>query len=488
MRHILALGTLFAALSAAPAAAPNIIFILADDLGWTDLGCQGSAYYETPRIDRMAAEGLRFTAGYTGGPNCQPTRSCLMSGQYNPRTGVYTVGGTGRFDTSMRPLVPVPNIVDLALEKVTVAEALKAAGYATGMFGKWHLGDPEQFGPAKQGFDEAIVSMGKHFKFNTYPKMEVAPDVYLADFLTDHVVKFIESHKGGPFFLYLPHFGVHSPHDSKPDKEAHFKDKPAAGGHNSPAYAGMIASVDESVGRVLDKLDALGIAENTLVIFSSDNGGVGGYEEIFKDAPEGGGGKGRGKGKRGKGGGDADEGGGHGITANVPLRGGKGMLYEGGIRVPYIFRWKGVIPPGGTCGQPIHSVDLYPTLVDLAGAAPPKDYPLDGVSYAACLKSGGSAKISREALFWHFPGYLGSGKNIWRTTPVGVIRRGDHKLIEFFEDRHLELYNLADDLGETTNLAKDRPDLAKELHDQLVAWRERLHAPMPRPRGGDQAP
>jgi arylsulfatase A-like enzyme len=323
------------------------------------------------------------------------------------------------------------------------------------MFGKWHLGDPEEFGPAKQGFDEAIVSMGKHFKFNTHPKMAVAPDVYLADFLTDHAVKFIEAHKGGPFFLYLPHFGVHSPHDSKPDKEAQFKDKLPAGGHNSPTYAGMIASVDERVG---------------------------GYEEIFKDAPVGGGGKGGGKGRKG------GEGGGHGITANVPLRGGKGMLYEGGIRVPYIFRWKGAIPPGGTCDQPIHSVDLYPTFLELAGGTPPEGYPLDGVSYAACLKSGGSAKIPRDALFWHFPGYLGSGKNIWRTTPVGVIRRGDHKLIEFFEDRHLELYNLASDIGEQNNLAQEKPDLAGELHAQLVAWRERLHAPMPRPRGGDQAP
>lgn len=486
MRHTLALLVLFGALAASAAAKPNIVFILADDMGWTDLGCQGSAYYETPHIDRMAAEGLRFTAGYTGGPNCQPTRACLMSGQYNPRTGVYTVGGTGRFDTSMRPLVPVPNVQELALEKVTVAEALKAAGYATGMFGKWHIGDPEKFGPSKQGFDEAIVSMGKHFKFNTYPKMVVAPDVYLADFLTDHATKFMEAHRDGPFFLYLPHFGVHSPHDSRPDKEAHFKDKAPVGGHGSPAYAGMIASVDESVGRVLDKLDALGIAENTLVIFSSDNGGVGGYEEIFKDAPVGAdGGKGRGKGKRGK---DGGEGGGKGITANVPLRGGKGMLYEGGIRVPYIFRWKGAIAPGKTCDQPIHSVDLYPTLLDLAGAPSPKDYPLDGVSYAACLKSGGSAKIARDALFWHFPGYLGSGHNIWRTTPVGVIRRGDHKLIEFFEDRRLELYNLADDIGEKKDLAKERPDLVKELHARLTAWREAMHAPMPRPRGQDQAP
>lgn len=481
MRYIIALWAFLGAVAVADAK-PNIIFILADDLGWTDLGCQGSRYYETPNIDRMAAEGARFTAGYSGGANCQPTRACLMSGQYNPRTGVYTVGGTDRFDTSMRPLVPVPNVEELALEKVTIAEALKAAGYATGMFGKWHLGEPAAYGPAKQGFDEAIASMGKHFKFNTYPKMQVPPDVYLADFLTDHALKFIDAHRDGPFFLYLPHFGVHSPWDSKPDKEAHFKDKPPADGHSSAAYAGMIASVDDSVGRVLEKIAALGIDQNTLVIFSSDNGGVGGYEEIFKGAPAPSGG-GKGKGRRGQG-----EGGRIGITSNVPLRGGKGMFYEGGIRVPYIFRWKGTIPAGATCDQPIHSVDLYPTLLDVAGGLPPKGHVLDGVSYAACMKSGGSEKIGRDALFWHFPGYLGSGPNIWRTTPVGVIRRGDYKLLEFFEDGRLELYNLASDIGEKTDLAKEKPDLVKELHGRLKSWQESMHAPMPRQRGQDQAP
>lgn len=478
MKRTVLVVALAVACAAQAFAKPNFVFILADDLGWTDLGCQGSRYYETPRIDRMAAEGLRFTSGHTGGPNCQPTRACLMSGQYGPRTGIYTVGGTGRFDTSMRPLVPVPNVVDLPLDKVTIAEALKAAGYATGMFGKWHLGDPTAFGPAKQGFDEAIASMGKHFKFNTHPKMEVPPDVYLADFLTDHALKFLDAHKDGPFFLYLPHFAVHSPHDSRPDKEAHFKDKPAAGGHWSPTYAGMIASVDESVGRVLDKLEALGLAENTLVVFSSDNGGVGGYGELraASEKPESQArGKGRGKGKKKSGGED----GGDGITDNTPLRGGKGMLYEGGIRVPYIFRWKGVIPPGGTCNQPIHSVDLYPTLLDLAGAAPPKDHPLDGASYAACLKSGGQAPIPREALFWHFPGYLGFGKDTWRTTPAGAIRQGPWKLIEFFEDNRSELYNLDADLGEKNNLAAEMPDRVKELHAKLEAWRKNVNAPMP---------
>lgn len=475
MNHGVVILALLAALAPAQAA-PNFIFILADDLGWTDLGCQGSRYYETPNIDRMADEGIRFTCGYSGGANCQPTRACLMSGQYGVRTGVYTVGGTARFDTSMRPLVPVPNVEELALEKVTIAEALKAAGYATGMFGKWHLGEPSGYGPSKQGFDEAIVSMGKHFKFKTHPKVEVPPDAYLADFLTEKALKFIEDHKAGPFFLYLPHFAVHSPWEARPDKEAHFKGKQPAGGHGNPAYAGMIASLDESVGRVIEKLDALGIAEKTLVIFSSDNGGVGGYDEIFKNAPDTAPGKqGAGKGRGG-------------VTSNEPLRGGKGMFYEGGIRVPYIFRWKGGIAPGATCDQPIHSVDLYPTLLEVAGVEPPSGHVLDGASYAAFLKGGPGAKTSRPALFWHFPGYLGSGHNIWRTTPVGAIRQGDYKLLEFFEDGRLELYNLAKDIGEKEDLSGRDPEVMRRLHGQLKSWRERVHAPMPRPRGQDQPP
>jgi len=232
---------------------PNIVFILADDLGWTDLACYGSRYYETPHIDRLAAQGMRFTQGYTCGPNCQPTRAALMSGQYGPRTGIYTVGGANRFDTSMRPLVPVENVTTLSPETVTVAESLKQAGYATGMFGKWHLGEDPKHHPSAQGFDEAIVSAGRHFDFRTNPKAHVPPGAYLADFLTDRGLDFIERHKERPFFLYLPHFAVHSPHHAKPDKSAHFEGKAPAGGHRSPVYAGMIASLDDSVGRILAK-------------------------------------------------------------------------------------------------------------------------------------------------------------------------------------------------------------------------------------------
>jgi arylsulfatase A-like enzyme len=437
-----------------PSRPPNIVLILADDLGYTDLACYGSKYYETPNIDRMAAQGMRFTSGYTCGPNCQPTRAALMTGQYGPRTGVYTVGSIDRFEWRSRPLRPVDNVQNLPLEKVTIAQALKAAGYATAMFGKWHLGQQAKHHPAQRGFDEAIVSAGQHFDFKTDPKVEYASGTYLADFLTDKAVDFIRRHKDGPFFLYLPHFGVHSPHEAKQELIDKFKGKSTAGGHHDPTYAAMIASVDQSVGRVLALLDELKLADNTLVVFTSDNGGVGGYarEGIRKSA---------------------------GITDNVPLRGGKGMLYEGGIRVPYIFRWPGKIAPGSVCDQPIISVDMFPTLFELAGGKPPQKQPIDGVSYLSLLTSSGKADWKREAVFWHFPGYLGAGAGNWRTTPVGVIRSGDSKLMEFFEDGRLELYNLREDIGEKHNLAATMPDKVKELHGKLLAWREEIKAPMP---------
>src|ERR1700754_4075544 len=246
---------------------PNIIFVLADDLGYTDVACFGSKYYETPNIDRLAANGVRFTSGYSCGPNCQPSRAAMMSGQYGPRTGVYTVGNIDRFEWQSRPLRPVDNVTQLPLDKITIADTLKKAGYATGMFGKWHLGTDDAHFPAKRGFDEAIESSGLHFDFKTKPETEYPKGQYLADFLTDHAVDFIERHKDRPFFLYLPHFGVHAPHQAKKDLIAKFKQKPPVGNHKNPTYAAMIASVDESVGRVVATLDKLNLTDNTLIIF-----------------------------------------------------------------------------------------------------------------------------------------------------------------------------------------------------------------------------
>lgn len=439
---------------------PNVVYIMADDLGWTDLGCQGSKYYETPNIDRMAKDGMRFTSAYTCGPNCQPTRAALMSGQYGPRTGVYTVGATTRFDTSRRPLVPVENVTQLPLDRATLGDAMKKVGYATALFGKWHLGQQRKYHPAARGFDEAIVSAGKHFDFVTQPKVDYPKGTYLADWLTDNALKFIDKNKERPFFLCLHHFGVHSPHEAKPELVKRFENKPGVGGHNNPTYAAMIYSVDESVGRVLAKLDELKLSGNTLVIFTSDNGGVGGYVEAGVKTKE-------------------------GITNNAPLRGGKGMLYEGGVRVPWIARWPGKVKAGLTCDEPINSVDLYPTLLTLAGAKPPVGQVLDGTSITPLLfGNGGRAQgQAREPLYWHFPGYLGAGKDGWRTTPAGSIRAGDWKLIEFFETGTIELYNLAEDVGEKNDLARKMPDRAKALHDDLVMWRKSVNAPMPVKRG-----
>jgi arylsulfatase A-like enzyme len=439
--------------SFAPAAErPNIIYILADDLGWTDLGCQGSKYYETPNIDRLAAQGMRLT-NYHNHQNCAPTRAALMTGQYAPRTGTYTVGGIDRFDWQTRPLRPVDNVQQLPLSKLTIANVLKQAGYVTAMFGKWHLGNGSEYHPSRRGFGEAIVSNGRHFDFDTSPKVEYPQGQYLADFLTDKAVDFIQRNKQGPFFLYLPHFGVHSPHEAKPELIAKFKDKPGVGGHRNPTYAAMIYSVDESVGRILALLDELKIADNTVVVFSSDNGGVGGYvREGIRQAGD--------------------------ITDNAPLRSGKGSLYEGGTRDPFIVRWPGQIKAGTTCDVPAIHVDVFPTLAELAAAQPPSGQILDGESLVPLFRDG-TAKLKREAIYQHFPGYLGAGPGMWRTTPVSLIQAGDWKLMEFLEDGRLELYNLKDDIGETKNLAKSMPDRTRELHGKLVAWRKEINAPMP---------
>jgi arylsulfatase A-like enzyme len=342
------------------------------------------------------------------------------------------------------------NETNLPLDRHTIADQLKAAGYATGMFGKWHVGQQGDYHPARRGFDEAIVSMGKHFDFVTSPKVDYPPGTYLADFLTDKAVNFLERNRNRPFFLYLPHFGVHSPYQAKKDLIARFQKKPPAGGHRDPTYAAMIASVDESVGRVLAKLDELKLADHTIVIFSSDNGGVGGYREIN----------------------------GKGVTDNAPLRGGKGMLYEGGVRVPFLVRWPGVIQPGGLCPEPTIHVDLFPTLLELAGTAKPPQS-LDGESLVPLFRDP-KARMKREAICAHFPGYLeGYGTGQWRTAPVGTIQAGDWKLLEFFETGRLELYNLRDDPGEQNNLAEKMPDRAKELQSKLAGWRQELRAPMP---------
>jgi arylsulfatase A-like enzyme len=452
---LLVLLALFALSSAArPAERPNIVFILADDLGYTDVGCMGSKYYETPAIDRLAHEGLKLTS-YANCQNCAPTRAALMSGQYAPRTGVYTVGTLARGEERFRKMKVPENRTQLPLDRVTIASVVKEAGYATALYGKWHLGQAGAYHPARRGFDEAIVSMGRHFDFTTTPKVDVPPGAYLADFLTDHALRFIEQNRDRPFFLYLPHFGVHAPYQAKAELIAKYQKKPPVDGHKDPVYAAMIDSVDQSVGRVLAKLEELKLAEKTVVIFSSDNGGVGGYEAAGVRARS--------------------------VSNNAPLRGGKGMLYEGGVRVPFIVRWPGVVKPGTVSDEPAVHVDLFPTFLELAGAKPSKQV-LDGVSLVPLWKDP-ETKLAREAIYFHFPGYLeGSGPGNWRTTPVSTIRVGDYKLLEFLEDGRRELYNLKEDVGEKHDLAARMPDMVHELHAKLAAWRRSTGALMPEPK------
>ncbi len=424
---------------------------MADDLGYTDLACYGSGYYETPNIDRLATQGMKLL-NHHHCQNCAPTRAALMSGQYGVRTGVYTVGSIDRFDWSMRSLRPVDNVTNLPLDRDIIATQLKAAGYATGMFGKWHLGLTGDYHPGKRGFDEAIESSGRHFNFETNPATDYPEGEYLADFLTDKAVDFITRHKAEPFFLYLPHFGVHSPFQAKPPLIDKFQPKAAVGGHHNPTYAAMIYSVDESVGRIVQTLDELRLADNTVLIFTSDNGGVGGYvREGVKASGD--------------------------VTDNAPLRSGKGSLYEGGTRDPFIVRWPGIAEPGSSCSVPTIHVDIFPTLIEIAAAAQPRQ-PLDGESLVKLFRNA-KGELERDAIFQHFPGYLGAGTDTWRTTPVSLIQMGPWKLMEFLEDGRLELYNLDDDIGESNNLAEQLPEKAKELYARLVAWRAEMHAPMP---------
>jgi arylsulfatase A-like enzyme len=452
---VIALLWLAGTATGATASNPNIVYILADDLGWTDLGCQGSKYYETPNIDRLASQGLRMLRYYNS-QNCAPTRAVLMSGQYAPRTGMYTVNTLERGEAIDRRMnVPV-NETKLPLDRFILPQALKAAGYTTGMFGKWHLGTPGEHHPSRRGFDEAIVSDGKHFNFTTVPPVEYPEGQYFADFLTDRAVDYISRHKDKRFFLYVPHYAVHTPIQAKPAYVAAWEKKPARGTHWNPTYAAMIQTVDESVGRIMAKLDELNLAQNTVVIFSSDNGGLGGYHRTEAPSEK------------------------KGFTDNTPLRGGKGTLYEGGIRVPFIVRWPGVVQPGSTSDVPVAHIDVYPTFVDIAGGKPRAGDTLDGVSFAPVLK-GSQASLAREAIYWHFPGYLESYVHArgWRTSPVGAIHAGDFKLLEFFETGAVELYNVRSDIGETRNLASESPTKVKELRTKLAAWRKEIGAAMP---------
>ena len=433
---------------------PNIIFILGDDLGWAELGCYGNSFNETPNIDRLAMQGVRFTDAYAAAPVCSPYRSALMTGQWPARVGITDY---------LRP----DDKKYLALEYVTIAEVLRKAGYATGIVGKWHLSGyanhgVQEFPPAMQGFDETIVSEnrgiggGSYFHpyhFNREIEKRLPGKEHLVDRCNIEAVDFIERHKNGPFFLYLSHYAIHTKLEGKPELVSHFEKKPGAGKgqnapHNNPHLAALLKSIDEGVGMIADKLDALGLTNRTIVVFTGDNGG--------EDR----------------------------VTSNAPLRAGKSTLYEGGIRVPLIMRYPPLARAGAVCTTPTSNVDFYPTFCDVTGVRPEAGQRIDGVSILPLLKNP-QAELKRDTLYWHYP--LGKPHFLGGHS-AGAIRKGQWKLIEFFDVGRKELYNLADDIGEKNNLAAKEPKKVAELHELLLAWRKDVGAKIPAGQQGGPVP
>lgn len=438
---------------------PNVVLILADDLGYQGLGCFGSDLVETPNLDRLAAEGQRWTRAYAGMSTCAPSRSVLMSGQYTTRTGVWRVADrhTGEED-HIRFVVP-ELAKHLPADVPTLGEAFRRAGYRTGMFGKWHLGRGDHH-PSQRGFDVAIESSKKHFDFETDPGPNpqsdppVAEGTYLSDYLADRAIDFIEtSHTAErPFFLYFPDFLVHKPLEAKRDLEKQFKEKLGPDVHPEVVkVCAMTASLDASVGRLIDGLEGQGILDQTLIVFTSDNGGY----KVKGDDP---------------------------ALFNRPLRSYKGQQYEGGLRVPVIFRWPGQVPAGAVTDAPLHFVDLYPTLLDLAGAATPAGHALDGMSLAPVLRGEAEAGPER-GLFWFFPKYAGYNAKTgrWRDEWRNTVLYGSYKLTEYVESQRFELYDLAADAGEQNDLATRRPELLEAMRERLEAGKRRFGAPVPVP-------
>lgn len=429
--------TFTSAIAATPRS-PNIILILADDLGWADLGCYGNTFNETPNLDRLAREGIRFTQFYAG-PVCSPTRASIQSGQNQARLGI-TVHIPGHWRPFAK-LVEPPVALNLPLDIETFAERLATSGYRTGYFGKWHLGD-EAFGPAKQGWQTALETQGNVVT----PRFdEKNAGRRHAEFLTEKAIEFITTNKDRPFLLQVSHYAVHIPLSTTPELLKKYQaKKPMPNYPSRPDYAGLLEELDQSVGQIAATVDRLGLGENTLIVFVSDNGGL------------------------------HREQGGTITTSNAPLRAEKGTLYEGGIRVPCIARWTGQIPAAQTSHAIASTVDFYPTFLQLTQTrAPAADaQPLDGTSLVMHLREP-SRPFVRDALFWHLPHYHHS-------TPASAVRHGDWKLIEFFEDGgSLELYNLANDLGETNNLALQHPERARTLHAALKSWRKEVQAQLP---------
>ncbi len=437
-------------------AKPNIVFILIDDMGWTDGGCFGSKFYRTPNLDRLAASGMRFTQAYAACAVCSPTRAAIMTGKYPARLHLtdWIPGERAPKDSRFR----LPDWQQhLPLEETTVAEALKHRGYATANIGKWHLGGPK-FYPQHQGFDLNIAGgdighpASYFWPYGEDGNSHRAPGLaeqgggkgeYLTDRLTDEALKFIAAHRNQPFYLQLAHYAVHAPLMGKEEDVEEFREVPGANGQSNAVYAAMLKSVDQSVARVLKQLEELGLADHTVVVFTSDNGGA----VHFGQPP---------------------------ATSNAPLRLGKGYAYEGGLRVPLIVKVPGLTRSGATCDWPVSSQDFFPTLLELAGAEKSaSSTAVDGVSFVPLLR--GQALLARQELFWHYPHYWNGGN----VSPYSVARVGDWKLIRFYESGREELYNLRDDLSERHDLAGSQPEKRRELGRRLDGWLKEVGAQMP---------
>lgn len=453
---ILVLATLFNADSRAAdrlATKPNIVFLLADDLGWTNLRCFGSDFYETPNLDRFAQSGMKFTDAYSACTVCSPTRASIMTGMYPARLHLTDfIAGQNRPFAKLR--IPDWN-KGLDHSYVTIAEALRDGGYRTAQVGKWHLNhagrNAAEYGPTSHGFDSE-VDKPRGTKGYILPQGANAEgeskSEYLTDYLTDQAVAFIDDAKEDPFFLYFAYHVPHTPIEGRVDLVAEFTKKVREDAiHKNPVYAAMVASLDLSVGRVLERLDRHGIADNTLVIFTSDNGGL--TQRYGKH---------------------------DGFTDNLPLRRGKGSAYEGGVRVPTIVRWPGVTEAGSVCDEPVMTTDYYPTLLEITSVAGNEEHnkSVDGKSITSLLRTP-TATLDRD-LYWHYPHYHAGGDS-----PYSAIRSGEWRLIEFHEDDSVELYNLADDLGEQNDLAEIMPDKVAELRTKLHTWRKQVGAQMPTP-------
>jgi len=451
---------------------PNIVFFLVDDLGWTDLGCYGSTFYETPNIDKLSSEGLLFTDAYAASPVCSPTRASILTGKYPCVTGTTNWFGAPQPDNLPsnwnKFLLPAPYVDFLKLEEFTVAEALKKCGYSTFIAGKWHLGESEVYWPENQGFDinKGGYSKGRPHKkggangyFSPYgnPRLTDGPvGEYLTERLTEETLYFIEEHVDTSFFVFFSFYNVHTPLMAEQERIEYYENKKTnlgledkfqdEGGNQvrieqcDPTYAAMVEAVDLAVGRILTKLKTLGIDQNTIIFFMSDNGGL----STAEGAP----------------------------TSNSPLRAGKGWLYEGGIREPLIVKWQGITAPGSKCNTPIISTDFYPTILEMISQPVSRSQKIDGASLVPLLKG---LPIQRGPLFWHYPHYGNQGGS-----PASAIRDGDWKLVRWYENDKYELFNLKIDIGETKNLVNVNPEKAQELKDKLQEFLDDNSAKYPK--------